>query len=97
MWRQCTSALQAIVKGSDDYEDKAGRHDLIWLLKELKKIVSGVDSKANAHETLLDAMLSLFNMRQFPDGSNNAYKDRFESNVHTLEWQKEFISSVPMN
>jgi len=49
VWRQCTSALQAVIKGLDGYTANSKKHDLIWLLQEIKKTTSGVDVKANPH------------------------------------------------
>ena len=88
VWRQCTSALQAVIKGVDGYGEKAAIHDLVWLLKEIKKVVSGVDAKSNPHETLLEALLTLFNMRQQPNETNDHYLTRFKANVHTVEMAK---------
>ena len=48
MWGQNSAALQAFIKGLSEYEDHAASFDVIWLLKELKKATSGIDSKANA-------------------------------------------------
>ena len=87
-WRQCSSALQAVVKGNEEFKVKSSSHDLLWLLRELKKIVSGVDVKANAHQTMYEVLTALLNMRQQQNESNDHYMERFKSNVNTLEMAK---------
>ena len=97
VWRQCTSALQAIVKRSDEYEDRARRHDLIWLLKELKK-------------SCLESIQKLTHMRHsWMPCCHYSTCANFQMNQIMLtrivlsqtytrwKWQKEFISSVPMS
>ena len=88
VWRQCTSALQAVLKGHEGYTLCATTHDLVWILTEIKKVVSGVDVKANSHDTLFDALQTLFNMRQQQNESNDHYLERFNSNVHTVDMAK---------
>ena len=46
IWGQCSAALQVFSKGLSEYEDHAASFDAIWLLKELKKVASVIDSKA---------------------------------------------------
>ena len=85
VWRQCTSALQAVVKGEEGYKEKSSKHDLIWLLMKIKQVTSGVDVKANRHIVLLSSLLNLLNMRQQDNESNDHYVERFKANVHTVE------------
>ena len=35
VWRQCTSALQAVIKGDEEFSSKTSGHDLIWLLTQI--------------------------------------------------------------
>ena len=88
LWRQCSSALQAVIKGNEEFKLKSSSHDLLWLLKDIKKIVSGVDVKANAHQTMFEALIALVNTRQQQSESNDHYMERFKSNVNTLEMAK---------
>ena len=85
VWGQCTNALQSVIKGLDDYDEKLDDYDVIWLLTSLKKITSGVDIKANVRVTLFEAIQTLFSMRQGQFESNDSYLERFNSNVKTLE------------
>ena len=85
VWGQGTNALQSMVKGLDDYDEKSDDYDIIWLLTSLKTIPLGVDVKANVRVTLLDAIQTLFSMRQGQFESNDSYLERFNSNIKTLE------------
>ena len=52
LWGQCSSALQATIKGINEYEDTSDDFVPIWLLIEIKKAISGIDLKANPRLTL---------------------------------------------
>ena len=58
------------------------------MLKQIKKITSGIDVKANPYMTLVDALLNLLNMRQQSSESNDHYVERFNANVQTLNLAK---------
>ena len=45
IWGQCTNALQAVIKGDDDYRHNANSHDLIWLLEKIKQVTSDMTSR----------------------------------------------------
>ena len=85
VWGQCTNALQSVVKGLDNYDEKSDDYNVIWLLTSLKKVTSGVDVKANDRVTLLDAIQTLFSMRQVKFELNDSYLERFNSNIKTVE------------
>ena len=85
VWGQCTNALQSVVKGLDNYDEKSDDYNVIWLLTSLKKITSGVDVKANVRITLISAIQTFFSMRQGQFESNDSYLKRFNSNIKTVE------------
>ena len=60
IWGQCSTALQAFIKGLSDYKVHAACFDKIWLLKELKKATSRIDSKANAWLNIHEAIANLY-------------------------------------
>ena len=60
LWGQCSSALQATIKGINEYEGKSNDFDPIWLLIEIKKTISGIDLKANPRLTLHEAVSTLY-------------------------------------
>ena len=41
IWGQCSTQLQATIKGITAYSDKYDDLDILWLIKELKKIYVG--------------------------------------------------------
>ena len=51
VWRHCTSSLQAVIKDFDGYTVKSKKHDLIWLLQQIKKATLGVEVKTNPHQS----------------------------------------------
>ena len=85
LWGQCTSALQSVVKDVEEYNDKSDKYDTLWFLTCLKKIMSGVDIKANVHTTLFDAIQTLFSMKHGQFESNDSYLERFNSNLKTVK------------
>ena len=87
-WRQCTSALQMVIKGVDDYTTMARTHNMVWLLEQIKIITSGIDVKANPHVVLFESLSSLLNMKQQSNESNDRYAERFNSNIQTIELAK---------
>ena len=45
IWGQCSSALQAYVKGLDGYEEATEDYDVTWLLREIKRRAQGLIRK----------------------------------------------------
>ena len=85
IWGQCSSALQAYVKGQDGYVTATEDYDVTWLLNEVKKACSGIDSKANAYVTLHDAISLLYRTRQGATETDDNYVERFKNNAATVE------------
>ena len=74
------------IRSDPDYEEKSTDCDPIWLLKKVKKAISGLDDKANNQHMLLHhSVIKVFTMRQWEKESNDGYRDRFESNLRTLK------------
>ena len=57
IWGQCSLALQSDIKGNSSYKEKSAKFDILWLLSELKKAVSGIDDKVNSHIMLMRQLL----------------------------------------
>ena len=85
LWGQCSSALQATIKGISEYEEKSDDFDPIWLLIEIKKAISGIDLKANPRLTLHEAVSTLYKMKQGETEANDNYLEIFKSNIMTVE------------
>ena len=85
IWGQCSSALQSNIKSINDFEDKYDLLDTLWLIKELKKATSGIDSKSYPEMNLIDSLTTLLAMKQSNSESNDRYLERFKSNINTVE------------
>ena len=44
---QCSHSLRALLKQEKKYEENDRKQNVLWLLEQLKKITSGLDSKSN--------------------------------------------------
>ena len=95
LWGQYSSALQATIKGINEYEDKSDNFDLIWLLIEIKKAISVIDLKANPRLTLHEAVSTVYKMKQGETETIYNYLERFKSNIMTVELTggKDFFCS----
>ena len=81
VWGQYTEALQLVVKGIEEYEEKLEDLDILWLLQELKNITAALEIKSNNWNTLYDAISTLFSMRERNKKSNEIYLESFKANV----------------
>ena len=88
VWGQRSSALQSYIKGPSKYEPKSSSFNILWLLVELKKAVSGIDKKINPHLTLHEVVASLYKMKQGHNESTDHYFERFKANVKTVKLAK---------
>ena len=71
LWGQCSSALQATIKGISEYEDKSDDFNVIQLLTEIKKAISGIDLKVNPRLTLHETVSTLYKMKQGETEAND--------------------------
>ena len=105
IWGQCLLALQSYMKGLEDFEENYDNFNMVWLLSELKKAVSGINNKVNPHITLHEAVGNVCRMKQYPGEANDHYLERFKSHIHTVELAKggyifcsnELIGDSPTN
>ena len=72
-------------------------HNIMWLLENLKKAVSGINSKANTRMTLVKAITSLINTKQGATESDDKFLTRFKSSVNTVELAGGNIIFFPTN
>ena len=47
IWGKCTDALKSMIENENGYEEKEQKKDLIWMLKTIKEISSGLDKLGN--------------------------------------------------
>ena len=51
IWGKCTDALKRMIENENGYEEKEQKKDLIWILKTIKEISSGLDKLGNERVT----------------------------------------------
>ena len=85
VWGQCTSSLQAVLKGNGDFETRHKKRDVLWLFGQIKIVTAGIDSKSNPYKNLQTALLQLLTMRQGETEANDKFLTHFKSNVQTVE------------
>ena len=85
VWGQCTSNLQAVIKGDHDFETKNKKRDVLWLFGQIKIVTAGIDNKSNKYKNLQTALLQLLTMCQGETEANDKFLNRFKSNVQTVE------------
>ena len=85
IWGQCSSGVKSVVMGENDFKEKHGRKDVIWLLVKIKLITAGLDSKTNKYDNIYEVMMTFLTMRQGETESNSDYLKRFKSNAETVK------------
>ena len=81
IWGKCTQILQGLVRNIDKYKDHAKAYNILWLLGEPKKLMSGIDMKMNIQEIMHNAMITFLKMRQGGTESNDDFMKLFNGNV----------------
>ena len=81
---QCSHSLKTILKQEKEYEIKDRSQDVLWLMKTLKALTSGLDNKSNKRCNLFDALLVFITIRQGENESDSGYMKRFKINMDTL-------------
>ena len=104
VWGQCSSGLQTYIKGLSYFETGSSIFDALWLLREIKKAISGIDDKANAYISMHDAISQLYRMKQGSQEANDNYLARFKTNVAAVEltggkhiFASPIISGLPVH
>ena len=68
IWGQCMSVLKGAIQSREKFEEKDTEKDPIWLLRQLREELTGVDQTAACkHATLIKAQKNFLNMRQQPN------------------------------
>ena len=73
MWGQTSSALRSTLRGLDDFETKSKKLDALWLIDQMKKATTGIDSKDNSRVILHDAVAAIYRLRKGETESNDLY------------------------
>ena len=83
IWGQCTPELQLVLKGNEDYNKKSKTFDLLWIIKEAKKITAGIYVKLNKWVNLHHTIRGFINMKQGKAEPNDAFKLCFDNVYET--------------
>ena len=78
------SFLKAVLKREDNYDDKDGIQDVLWLLETLQSLTSSPDNKSNKRYNLFYALLAFITMCQGETENDSAYMRRFRASLDTL-------------
>jgi hypothetical protein len=81
---QCSHALISILENDAEFPEKDEQCDVVWLLKKLKEITSGLDVKSNKRSNLHDALVAFVKTEQHAGESDDDYMKRFKASVKTL-------------
>ena len=71
--------MQGAICTENDFLTKRSEFDAIWLLKIIKKRLSGVYKDQNPYMAIRDSLMSLLTIKQYDTESNSTLFDRFES------------------
>ena len=61
---QCSHSLRAVLKKETKFKEKDTAQDVLWLLKKLRGLTSGLDNKSNKRCNLFEALMAFVTMRQ---------------------------------
>ena len=81
---QCTDSLQEQIRAEDEYETNSSNYDSIWLIKTLKKVISGVTAQSNIYHSLFHALKDFYNIRQQDNENVEAYYRRFQDRLQMV-------------
>jgi hypothetical protein len=81
---QCSNSLSSVVENSKDFREHDKKNDVLWLLKEVKQITSGLDMKCNKRFMYHEALTILITMRQGETETLDSWMNRVESNCQNL-------------
>jgi len=68
-------ALYSMIRGNKDYERNSKTFNALWLLKIIKKITAGMDTKANPILTFPEQLITFMMTRQGMTESDDEYFD----------------------
>jgi hypothetical protein len=86
VWGQCSEAMKAKIKSSDEYEVRSLNNDCHWLLREIRSVTLQFDQKSISYISLLDARASFHKCRQRQGQSATSYLEEMRGWVDTIEY-----------
>ena len=74
----CTNSVRTIIKMDDKYEKRSKNFDCTWLLKKVKTVISGIDTKINLKVSLHTAMTIFLLLKQYGNKTIDALFNSFQ-------------------
>ena len=95
IWGQCSSSVNLVIMGENEFKEKHGRKDVIWLLTKIELVMAGLDSKFNKYDNIYEVMMAFLTMCQRETERNSDYLKCFKSNAETVKLMcgVEFLSA----
>ena len=85
IWGQCTEALQAKLRGLDNFDQLNSDSDALGLLKEMKAIAFNFQQHKYSHLALNEAKRRFYHLVQGKHTSNQDYLRKFNNMVDVIE------------
>ena len=82
---QCTESLKSEIKGDDEYPDMEMDSNALWLVKMIKKISAGINTKKNEMQAYVNKCREVWNCVQASNETLDAFQKRFRSTAQTAE------------
>ena len=73
IWGECTYPLQKMINHFDKFTVKHKKRDVIWILKNLMIVSTGIESLCNKRVNFFNALKYFLNIRQVPLEGDNGY------------------------
>ena len=84
IWGQCIEPLQNMINQLDEFTMKHRDKDVIWLLKNLKTVSTGIASLGNKRVSYFNALKCFVNMIQGTLEEDNRYIKQARSVIENL-------------
>ena len=85
LWGQCSEALQAAIKLSSDYTQKSAKFSGVWLLRDCKKRMAGLNDQKNIAYLVREKQIKVLLTRQGDTETLSQYFGQFKANVKSME------------
>ena len=73
------------IKGDDKYKKKEIDSDTLWVMKKIKQMPAGINTKKNEFQAYVNKCWEVWNCVQALNESLDAFQKRFRSTVQTAD------------
>ena len=94
-WGQYPPALEAELKGDEEYTTKAYTYDVVWLLIVLKLLAAGIDRSVSSYQPIITSLTHFQTLHQQSHETIEAYHMRFESAWNATVMNKASLGNHP--